>query len=696
MYQNRSNWIREVLACVLIASFVTLVLGTGMTCAFAEQPDGAERSGLESAAQNDQEGVVFFVAGGEEQMASDWTRITPETTALESGRYLVDGDTAVEGDLEVSGEVDLIIGHALRVNGSIRVPAGATLRIYLEKNGSKDRSWVYGRGSVPCIVNEGTTEIYGATVGVGNVTHGVDNFGTLVMYGGEISDCSQDGVHNEHGSKFQMLGGAIRNNSGCGFAGEGTIFVAGTPVVESNKKGDVVLNGRTKQVVFVDGPLEAGARIGVTSSAAGSFTKGYAAHNGSDNPGKYFFAASGDNVTWDADGEAVLENIDDAMPYVDWDGVTRYVAKDKLTDLAAFDGQEITLQSGWYYASKDTKLVNRVRIEGGVHIILTDDVKLTCDGGIHVCEARSITIYGQEKQTGELVCDRSGKKNEAGIGGNNEECGSNITICGGKITAKGGEDAAGIGGGCDGNGGFITIYGGDVYAKGKEYGAGIGGGRDASGGEIMIFGGKVTGDGGQYSGGAGSVTGGGAGIGGGDSGTIGNIQILGGDVTGNGCDYGAGIGGGCENEAGGTITIRNAKVSGIGHWGAGIGGGSYCGYPADVITIEGADVSATSHCGAGIGSGCGGAFFDARDGKKVDIRSSKIYAHSTYGAGIGGGGTKFNNDDNESGAGGAGGFVTIDSVSHIDAASSYGADIGHGYTAGLLGQKGDGDTYYVD
>jgi len=93
----------------------------------------------------------------------------------------------------------------------------------------------------------------------------------------------------------------------------------------------------------------------------------------------------------------------------------------------------------------------------------------------------------------------------AGIGGGDQENGSNITITGGEITATGGKYGAGIGGGYHGNGSNITITGGKVTATGREYGAGIGGGNQGNGSNITITGGEVTAAGGTN----------GAGIGGG-------------------------------------------------------------------------------------------------------------------------------------------------------------------------------------
>ena len=274
----------------------------------------------------------------------------------------------------------------------------------------------------------------------------------------------------------------------------------------------------------------------------------------------------------------------------------------------------------------------------------------------------------------------------AGIGGGCEDIysgssrrTSSIVIDGGKITATGGKGAAGIGGG--GGAGYggkvnrkdpddrsqtITINGGNIEATG------IGGGAFYTGGgsgAVTITGGHIKSEG-KY----------GAGIGGGwgnDSGGDGDVLITGGVIEAVGLG-GAGIGGGGSDnddptnpnsgleggdakvEIRGKNTIINKAE---GHLGAGIGGGSaftaarypayYKGGSAEIEITDGATVQEAvgGNGAAGIGSGAGGGYHSYKPHKTyahVTIKNATVESAksglpskgNTYGAGIGGGGTK--------------------------------------------------------
>ena len=157
----------------------------------------------------------------------------------------------------------------------------------------------------------------------------------------------------------------------------------------------------------------------------------------------------------------------------------------------------------------------------------------------------------------------------------------------GKLIATGGDYGAGIGGDDQGNGKNITITGGEITATGGNHGAGIGGGYYGNGNDITITGGKVTATGGN----------GAAGIGGGNYKDGNDINIAGGKVTATGGDYGAGIGGGLRKE-GEKITVSGdatLKVQGglTDEWdgaGAGIGnGGRHNGDTGSFIPVNGAE-----------------------------------------------------------------------------------------------------------
>ena len=274
----------------------------------------------------------------------------------------------------------------------------------------------------------------------------------------------------------------------------------------------------------------------------------------------------------------------------------------------------------------------------------------------------------------------TGGKYGAGIGasftGGNQST-SNIVIEGGTIKATGGMEGAGIGGSGYGAGGklnkddpddrsqTITINGGNIVANGIG-----GGGRGSNGrggfGAVTINGGHIQ-----------SVNDKGAGIGGGwGSQYAGGADVLitGGEIEAEGLG-GAGIGGGGSHSDGGInegIMGGDAKVKirgkntiikkAVGSIGAGIGGGSasnsrppyylYNGGSAEIEITDGATVKEAvgGSGGAGIGSGAGDGY--QNDGyethahvtiKNATVEVAKSASPSksnTYGAGIGGGGTR--------------------------------------------------------
>ena len=281
------------------------------------------------------------------------------------------------------------------------------------------------------------------------------------------------------------------------------------------------------------------------------------------------------------------------------------------------------------------------------------------------------------KDVGSLTATggNDGRYGGAGIGGGSTST-SSIVIDGGKITATGGKGAAGIGGGYFGHGGkvnqkdpddrsqTITINGGNIVATG------IGGGSAIYGriGAVTITGGHIQ-----------SESKCGAGIGGGWGdiyGGRGDVLITGGVIEAEGL-RGAGIGGGgADNDNTGNydgclggdakVEIRGKNTiikKAVGHLGAGIGGGStfvaapgsllYDGGSAEIEITDGATVQEAvgGSGGAGIGSGAGDGY-QSDDYYKthahvtiknatVEVAKSASPSKSdTYGAGIGGGGTK--------------------------------------------------------
>ena len=151
-----------------------------------------------------------------------------------------------------------------------------------------------------------------------------------------------------------------------------------------------------------------------------------------------------------------------------------YAAEDKISQDIG-DNQLMTnttlLSGGTYTSAYNLTIDNRINCSGDVKLKLTEGVTLTVKKGFHVTGDSSLTIDGK----GTLVIDNV-DENNAGIGGNNNENLSKLTINSGTVSVIGGLNAAAIGGGRNAFAGNITINGGAVTAQGKDGGAGIGSG----------------------------------------------------------------------------------------------------------------------------------------------------------------------------------------------------------------------------
>ena len=206
--------------------------------------------------------------------------------------------------------------------------------------------------------------------------------------------------------------------------------------------------------------------------------------------------------------------------------------------------------------------------------------------GIYVPSGAAVNITNLTADAS-LIVDASSYSGSTAIGGWAYETkdGGAVTVSGGTLVAKSGENCAGIGGANEGKGCAFTNLNGIVTATGGKYGAGIGGGYKADGYIFNSRGGKTTATGGE----------GAAGIGGGRSGGDWSCRIDGGYVSATGGAGGAGVGGGRSGEGGtfynfgGTLYAKRTAVgSGSGTAAADIGSGyDYSGGNAYICRITG-------------------------------------------------------------------------------------------------------------
>ena len=127
------------------------------------------------------------------------------------------------------------------------------------------------------------------------------------------------------------------------------------------------------------------------------------------------------------------------------------------------------MTSGIYTVLTDVTISNRITINGNVVLNLGEGATLHAPKGIDVSSGNSLIINGP----GTLTIDGC-DSDKAGIGATDV---GTLTINGGIINVRGGENGAGIGGNAfNDGGGTITINGGIVNANGGYGAAGIGGG----------------------------------------------------------------------------------------------------------------------------------------------------------------------------------------------------------------------------
>ena len=314
-----------------------------------------------------------------------------------------------------------------------------------------------------------------------------------------------------------------------------------------------------------------------------------------------------------------------------WDSTNKKVVTTSTThDCTPIEGQNWSWMAlgekdkETYYVVKGTDVTRKVLvIFGTVHLVLTDNCKLTCnhvkleannnavlhvhdqgstspgtlnainyspDGKREYKNAAAIGSGGGEDNNsgslyvhgGNIVAEQvrtiegifSTGSNAAAIGGGKYggiDPNHRVVVYDGSVNAQGGYEGAGIGGGYKGHqGGPVIIYGGRVEAKTSVRGAGIGGGCDRNGGRVEIYGGTVIARSNRRS----------AGIGGGEDGHGGDVHIYGGDVKAYGSTRGAGIGGSGEGNggtceiAGGTVYAKSGRDEDVRYVCPAIGGGS--------------------------------------------------------------------------------------------------------------------------
>lgn len=126
----------------------------------------------------------------------------------------------------------------------------------------------------------------------------------------------------------------------------------------------------------------------------------------------------------------------------------------------AVSSQATYMSTGWYVATENVSVGDRISVSGDVHLVLCDGVTMTASKGISVTDGNSLTIYSQSGNTGKLIAQYP-THFEAVIGGTASHPSGTITIHGGDISASS-ENGDIV---CIGFCNNITIYGGKITAS---------------------------------------------------------------------------------------------------------------------------------------------------------------------------------------------------------------------------------------
>ncbi len=395
---------------------------------------------------------TYIDANGVEQTA-ECIEVGSDTTALETGWYVVKGDVTIPGKVTVTGNVNLLLsdGASLTVNApsyshAIDVKGANTLTIYGQENGT---------GALTATAND-----WGPGIGSGDSNN---TCGTITVNGGIVTATGKTGAG---------IGGGY-NQPG------GTVIVNGGTVIATGDSGAGGIGG------YGTGYKATGTLRVADNAIAMAKTSDYGA--------RFVVKPHGANGEITLEGEQYYKIIvpkTASIQYRDTDGVIKNANCTLLTtDINS-------IGDGWYAVTGTLDFgTDGFFVSGDAKLVVADGASLTVEGlhtspysaGINVPVGASLTVYGQAEGTGAI--NATGGYFSAGIGGIYQQSAGTITINGCNVTAVGNTTytgGAGIGGGGNrGNGGTVTINGGRVEATGSA-GAGIGRGQSGTDGTLTV------------------------------------------------------------------------------------------------------------------------------------------------------------------------------------------------------------------
>lgn len=360
--------------------------------------------------------------------------------------------------------------------------------------GDSDDKWtIYVKGDVHLIMMQGSWLcMYGQievlkgdslTVYCDNTS----NSGTLQVWGAINHAAIGGSVESPDSGKITINSGTVTASTGNGGAGIGS--------GEGGSAGDITINGGIIDAKAVNGG--AGIGIGKNGKSATITINNCNKINARSSSG----AGIGSGEESSGTGKVTV-NINDGTGIISKSASGAGIGSGKNAPLSV----DVNINGGDIYAQttgQGDPPNHGAAIGGGygatnTTVNIGGSANVEADGGKTAPGIGSIDPGGCSVTISGGTVKAKGGEQGAGIGGASNRNSCPVTITGGTVTATGGATGAGIGSGCGGNSttnryttGNIAISGGTVTAKGGYFAAGIGGGEYNTAGDILISGGTV-------------------------------------------------------------------------------------------------------------------------------------------------------------------------------------------------------------
>ena len=298
------------------------------------------------------ENVEYINANGDSQTCESAVDIASDTTAWNTGWYVVNQDVEISSRITVSGEVNLILadGCTLNAQEGITVGSGNSLTIYGQSVGS---------GTLNATGRDGSSNSIGGDAGIGgmggNNSDG-GNGGTLTINGGTVN--ATGGTGGSYGGGGAGIGGGGGGSGTGGSGGNGcTVIIAAGTVTATGGDGGMNSNGGAG--IGSGGGSGVYPNGGVGNFSTGTWCPIITAIGGKSNNGS------------NPNGAA----ISDTTSQSSWSGVF-------------FEGSNGTIYS-------DTTLTSNCTIESGKSWTIPEGVTLTVKEGVTLTNRGSLFVFGK-------------------------------------------------------------------------------------------------------------------------------------------------------------------------------------------------------------------------------------------------------------------------------------------------------------